>query len=1091
MPGLILHTSNQLDCLARRLCEVVATPLGSPFIPEIVVVQSLASRRWLSFRIAQELKICANYQFLTLGDFVSLLLTLATDVGAPIDKTSPELLAWKIDALLVRPVGQKESASLARYLRENDSLKRFHLAIRLARLFDQYRVYRPEMISEWTTSKKKQTGDESWQAALWRNLKENGEFDRALHHWRSKGFESSAMADLPPRVFIFAPGAVPPAYLDLLFQLSRIRDVHLFCLRPSREYRGSDFTPKQRARLGLASDSSAGNPLVTSWGRIDVELTELLLEKEERLGVPLTSGAEEFMEFESETVLGTIKADILAARNRGTAGGVDDEEAPQIKINANDRSLTLHACYSPMREVEVLYDQLLDCFETMPGLRPRDILVMTPAIEEYAPFIQAVFRYPEDKSKRIPYSLADRHPRSESETVDTFLNLLQLPGSRYTASQIFGLLGSRSIRRRFHFSDDDLSQIRDWIDQTNIRWGIDSHHRKRLDLPDLNNNTWRHGLQRLLLGYAMEGNDRLLFERILPHDEVEGDGGELLGRFITAAEALFQVAEKLERARPLAEWTSPLAELLDEFFDPVGEEEVRDVGFLRFIVDQLRSLQEDQSADVKIDYSVVRHHLEEQVARMEQEGNFFSGGITFCALKPARGIPLRVICLLGINDQIFPRRPEPIQFDLIAQTPRAGDSSTRQDDRYSFLQALLAAKERLIISYVGRSAIHNQQIPPSVVVSELLDYAKQAFVFPQNKSAKEFLLREHPLQAFSPRYFAQPREDERLFGYSEANAAASSTICRGLATEVHPFISESLPQLAEQPRNLELRELIDFWKNPAKYFVRQRLGLNLRDRGFCLDDDEPFVPTALEMYPVKEELLAQELDREILPFELFDARGLLPSGIVGQRQLESMRAEMGKLAGNVRKKIGEGKKDRPISIDLALSEYTLTGTIENIYGGQVVNFRPAKLNPKDYLRAWIEHLALSLQNQGDQKTVTMLIGRDGAATFGPITSPQDELRVLCDLYIEGLSRPLSFYPNASMAFADAIVSRQGDPIKKACEKWDGPYRRVGKREGEKDDLYFKLCFHGLDPFVDPFAEIARKVFETMLRNRELTEHDAV
>src|SRR5262245_61201670 len=228
MPGLILHTSNQLDCLARRLSEVVATPLGSPFTTEIVVVQSLASRRWLSFQIAQDLKICANYQFLTLGDFIALLMTLGAKAGAPIDKTSPELLVWKVDALLVRSLGQKEFAPLARYLRESDSLKRFHLAIRLARLLDQYRVYRPEMISEWTTSNKKRTGDEAWQAALWRNLKESGEFDQALHHLRSKGFESAAMADLPPRISIFAPGALPPAYLDLLFQLSRIRDLHLF-----------------------------------------------------------------------------------------------------------------------------------------------------------------------------------------------------------------------------------------------------------------------------------------------------------------------------------------------------------------------------------------------------------------------------------------------------------------------------------------------------------------------------------------------------------------------------------------------------------------------------------------------------------------------------------------------------------------------------------------------------------------------------------------------------------------------------------------------------------------------------------------------
>jgi exodeoxyribonuclease V gamma subunit len=299
------------------------------------------------------------------------------------------------------------------------------------------------------------------------------------------------------------------------------------------------------------------------------------------------------------------------------------------------------------------------------------------------------------------------------------------------------------------------------------------------------------------------------------------------------------------------------------------------------------------------------------------------------------------------------------------------------------------------------------------------------------------------------------------------------------AVEVHPFITETLPQREEPLRNIELRELIDFWKHPSKYFVRQRLGLNLRDRGFCLEDDEPFVPTALEMYPLKQELLAQELDREVLPFELFEARGILPSGVTGQLQLESMRAEMEELAEKVGEKIGDGTKDPPISLDLTLPGYTLTGTIENVYNGHAVFFRPANLSPKDYLRAWTEHLAFCLHNQGD-KTETMLFGRDGQATFDPVSSPAAELRTLCDLYRKGLSQPLRFFPLASMAFAESTVLGQGDPIKKAHEKWEGPFRRVGKREGEKDDPYFKLCFDGLKPFADPFAEIALKVFKTML-----------
>ena len=248
MPGLILHTSNQLDLLARRLSDVVSAPLGSPFTPEIVVVQSLASRRWLSFQIAGRQGICANYDFPFLSDFITQIVKKASPVATPIEKMSIELLSWKIDSLLLHCLAQKEFTPVAKYLRDNDSLKRFHLAARLANLFDQYRVYRPEMVSGWAASKQTRSGDEAWQAALWRQLGEAPGFNQALDRLRAHGFPDAAKLDLPERISIFAPTSLPPTYLEVLFQLARVRDIHLFILRPSREYRGNDSTGKQRAR---------------------------------------------------------------------------------------------------------------------------------------------------------------------------------------------------------------------------------------------------------------------------------------------------------------------------------------------------------------------------------------------------------------------------------------------------------------------------------------------------------------------------------------------------------------------------------------------------------------------------------------------------------------------------------------------------------------------------------------------------------------------------------------------------------------------------------------------------------------------------
>jgi exodeoxyribonuclease V gamma subunit len=864
--------------------------------------------------------------------------------------------------------------------------------------------------------------------------------------------------------------------------------VHLFLLRPSREYRGNDPTAKQRARLGLSiSDPATGNPLVTSWGKVDADLTDLLLDKAERLDVAVENGSEQFKEFEPITLLDTLKADILSAQNRGATAGDGSEPVPRVAVTRNDRSIVLHSCHSPMREIEVLYDQLLDCFEKMPNLQPRDIIVMTPEIEKYAPLIRGVFGYPEKDSMQIPYSLADRHPRSESLPIDTFLTLLDLPGSRYTAPQIFALLGSRALRTRFQFNDEDLSLIRDWIEETAIRWGVDAADRARAGLPKLDANTWRHGLRRLLLGYAMAGNKKDLFEGILPHDQVEGEGGAVLGRFISAAEGLFRLTENFEHPRPLAEWVEPLLETVEQFLKPSGEEELRDVRFLRTIIDQLRMAADSVKTEAKIDFRVVRHYLAEQLATMEQRGQFFKGHVTFCALKPVRSIPARVVCLLGINDQVFPRRPQPAQYDLMARSPRAGDPSARQDDRYSFLETLLSAREKLLISYVGRSAIHNSEIPPSVVVSELLDYLDQAFVFPEKESAREFVLREHPLQAFSLRYFSASAEDEDCFSYSEANAEASRSISAGRASEMPPFIADPLPRVEESNGSLELRELIDFWKNPSKYFVKKRLGLSLWEREDCLSDIEPFDLDNLERYRIKEELLANELETgELLPREVFQARGVLPAGTIGELHLRSMKLEVQKLAEVVQSHIAAGKKDEPVDVDLQLKTFRLGGKIHSLYGGLCVHFRTAKLNPKDHLRAWIEHLALCAPTEGG-KPESVLIGRDAVVTFGRVPSARAVLQTLCELFSEGLTLPLRFFPDSGMAFVETERSGKGDPFKKAKEKWEGIYRRNEKPKGERDDVFIARCFNGPDSLDERFVTLARLVFGPMLEHARREE----
>jgi exodeoxyribonuclease V gamma subunit len=340
------------------------------------------------------------------------------------------------------------------------------------------------------------------------------------------------------------------------------------------------------------------------------------------------------------------------------------------------------------------------------------------------------------------------------------------------------------------------------------------------------------------------------------------------------------------------------------------------------------------------------------------------------------------------------------------------------------------------------------------------------------------MLTEHPLHAFSPRYFSTPPVDERFFSYSEANAEASRSISAPSASEMPAFITDPLPQIEEMNHNLELGELIDFWGNPSRYFVRRRLGLTLRNTGYSLSENEPFHLSPLDKYPIRQELLTKELEAgQPLSSEVLEAGGLMPPGVMGELELRSMRVEIQKLAPIVQAHIGGGTKDESVPIDLELDEFRLSGKLNSVYGGRSVHFRTAKLNPKDHLRAWIEHLALCATSQG-KESKTVLIGRDAVVTFRHVSTSHAELRTLCELFLRGLLLPLPFFPASGIAFVEAELSRSKDPFAKARSKWNGLWRQTG----EKDNVFIARCFDVSDPLDDRFAELARRVLTPMLQH---------
>ncbi|HWL54514.1 MAG TPA: hypothetical protein VNQ90_18890, partial [Chthoniobacteraceae bacterium] len=614
-----------------------------------------------------------------------------------------------------------------------------------------------------------------------------------------------------------------------------------------------------------------------------------------------------------------------------------------------------------------------------------------------------------------------------------------------------------------------------------------------LGLPAFEANTWRSGLDRLLLGYAMSGQNRVAFEGILPHDDVESGDAELLGRFVTAVEALFTTCRTLQTPRKLSEWPGVLTALLDRFFEtaqPPSPAEVEAIRNLRKIcVTTLADLAAQAEAAIPeeggvepppVNVAVIRESFLALLGEGESHGRFLTGGVTFCALKPMRSIPARVICLLGMDDGAFPRRPVPVPFDLMANRWRVGDRSVRDDDRYIFLEALLSARERLLISTVGRCQKSNEAIPPSIVVSELLDYLEATGWFPPGGMRGQIVC-EHRLHAFSPDYF---RRGDRLWSYSRANAVTAETILRPAPAQTTPFAPAPLP--ARETTLVPLEGFLRFFANPARFFLEKRLGLRLDERAAALLEEEPLCIDTLGEYTVRTERFENRLrGGEPAGIGSYTARAILPPGRLGEHHLAlcDRRAEV--FAARLKPWLA-GAAPSTLAVHLPIAGVTLSGVVAPLYDGRLVCFRAARLRAIDQFRAWTLHL-LRMAAAFPHPQETLAIAEDAAVRF-PVLEPQQAaawLEPLVETYLAGQNEPVPFFPKSALGYAEAAAAGNPDPLKAARRHWEG------MQDGsENNDAAFALCFRDCDPLDERFEALALALFGPMLETVEALEEAA-
>ena len=1120
-PDFRLYHSNSLEVLAEVLAEILRTPPpgASPLAPDVVLIPQVAMRRWLQATLAARHGVAANIEFLTPGEFVGHALKANLDKEG--EELDPETLHWPLyaaltdDELLAKPA----LAAISAHVQGDDPLRAWALAGELAQVFGKYQAWRRDWLLRWEAG----ADPDDPQAILWRRIARAKEHRaRRIQQYldRFEGADRPLPQGLPSRLSAFATLNVSPDVLRVIATQARVGTLHCFVPSPSKDYWGDlqrvRALPEGESAQAVGLLAGGENRLLQAWGAAGVDFMRLIGNYEvvhasaeihahadpaettgpgitgsgslSGPGLPETGTAPPESEPDpviEPTLLRRLQSDIY--HRRGEPGW-----PLRPAVDKRDPSLQLHSCHTRLRELQVLRDQLRALFDDErfdPPLQPREVAVLAPDIDPYLPYLEAVFG-DRGRDDAIPYALADASPLANEPLAEVFVRLLALPVSRFGLHETLDLLASPALAEANGLDAPAIERLQAWLEAAGARWGLDGAHRARFDAPDDDAYTWAFALDRLLLGHA-SGSDALITATdgriVAPLPDLEGGALDALDTLVRLLRVLARHARVLGEAMPPAQWRERLLELLDALLPrpPSSPASQRALDRLRTLVDEFAKAAERADFDAPVPAEAVRAHFGNVLAEADVRAPLLTGGVSIARMVPMRLLPFRVICVLGMNDGEFPRRdPAPglnrLTAELGTDKRRPGDRSTRDDDRFLFLQLFTAAQDVFYVSWQGADARDGSRREPSVLVSELIEAAKAQHGPEASEDIAEALVVRHPLQPFSTQAFGSADEPRRFSYHARWQQAAAGAADRRVP--LPPWFAGERFEAGEAEPELPISALQRFLLHPAKVLL-ERMGMRLVEVEEHGDDVEPLSAPGSGL---ERSILQRAVFEALLPgrdeaavHASLRARGLLPSGAAGRRLLADQRELLAPWLEAFSQWRGEAEAGSVLA-EVEIDGVRVHGRIQNAYPHGIARLRFGEPNGPSVIRSGLDWLLA--RAAGIELPLVEFFdgGREGP---GPHPRPQipaeaarTALRELFALRAMGLREPLPYAPYSAWEFYSRI-DEPAKAVQAALKKWHAPNR--GYAEGQGDAL--RQALRGCDPFGDQdtlqrFADASMAVF---------------
>ena len=1017
---LLYTLATQLSDAMRENCP------AHPLHPQTIIVPNLDTAKWLKLELAERMNIAANLECILPSEWLyRQIRRLYPDLPK---KLPSDLLpmTWSIYNILIDDTLRPQYTRVDNYVGRQDAANvetaTWQLSGQIASLFDEYIVYRPELVLGWQEGRTGKQPDEEWQSQLWNQLNRQWKSlpDKSLHKNRAELFRDlqqsmdSNLSQKESYLFVFNPGLIPKPILNILKDYGNHSDVSIYRIVPSS--RADHLT------------ETAINPILSSFGRESEELelvfnevfgyTGRFVHDDESHPNPVALGKSG----KKESLLGQIQTSII--ENQLVPGDIQP-----------DKSIHIHSCHSPLREVEVLHQALLELFEQDQTLHPDDVLVSTPDPDLYEPFVRAVFGTVEEGLPEIPWHIS-ASLRKDSTTERTFTQWLHIPDSRFQFQEVMELFSMQPIWEKAGLTTSDVEIIKQWMEENSVIWGLDEAHRREVGQPATDYQTWESALKRGWFGQWMADKPGMLMDDTLLYSGVQSSSQkESWAAFSSFIYGLDRFRKEVKELRSALEWCDVIRFRFEQLVgsELLGSPEGYAISKTLDTICESVSILDDKR---KIPFSLIRNMITEMLDQSGSSGAVFTRGVTFSSMVPVRSIPFRVVALIGLNESSFPRKQSAIDFDLMALKPKPGERNRKFEDRNLFLESILSAKDSHYVSYVGQSPVDNDEIPPSTIVNEWIDLVAKT-----TGRANEDVISKEALHFFSEQYFIDGKSYSATAFQTAKLLADSGDKISGLSW------SGSLSNIEDTPMVITVNQLTRFYKNPIQSYVTDQLGARLRDPE---EDKDEFSSGYLDKYILFQQLFGWMLTgmKDTEMYRLVKQSGQLPDGFAGEKVFKE---KIGQCKTALR--LLDLKEKKPITaklqVDTEIDGVRINDVIPSYLDGSLLDITPSSLSGSLLIQSWIRHLVWNLSTGSEVESYLLCELKDSGpkwVCFSPAEPPSDYLRPFVEMYQKGLKEPLLFFPKSLYTYEDTDRSpKNNDPFTAAERAFEGGAWSMGER----------------------------------------------